>query len=115
MKYMLLLYNGTRPPADFTPEEGQALAKEWGKFLQEANAAGVLVSTNGFVDPTNVTTLRVREGKRVISDGPYIETHEALGGYALIDCPDLDEALRWAELLPPAKYGGVEIRPLYMP
>lgn len=113
MKYMLLMYSkvGT---LDITPEEQQALAQDWGKFINEATAAGALMSTNGFVDPANATTLRVRDGKRVVSDGPFAETHEALGGYALIDCQDLDEALHWAELIPTARYGGVEIRPLYM-
>jgi len=56
--------------------------------------------------------VRVRDGKTLITDGPFAETHEQLGGYYLLDCKDIDEALRWAAKIPSAKYGSVEVRPL---
>jgi hypothetical protein len=59
--------------------------------------------------------VRVREGKTLLTDGPFAETHEQLGGYFLVECQDLDEALRWAEKIPTATYGSVEVRPLWSP
>jgi hypothetical protein len=60
---------------------------------------------------TDATTVRVRNGKTLITDGPFAETHEQLGGYYLLDCKDLDEAIGWAAMIPSAKYGSIEVRP----
>jgi len=113
MKYMLLFYWNTNAPQNPSPEEYQAIAREWGKFTHDANEAGALITTNGLAPASTATTLRIREGKRVISDGPFAETHEQLGGFALMECKDLDEALTWAEMLPPSRDGSIEIRPLW--
>ena len=111
MKYMLLMYaNESESPK--TPEEYQAVAQSWYAFNQEATAAGVLLSNNGLDPVSNATTVRVRDNKALITDGPFAETHEQLGGYYLFDCKDLDEALAWAAKIPTAKYGSVEVRPL---
>jgi hypothetical protein len=111
MKYMLLMYaDESKLPK--TPEEHQAIAPAWYAFGEEAKAAGVLLSNNGLSPAGDATTLRVREGKTLITDGPFAETHEQLGGYYLLDCKDLDEALGWAAKIPVAKYGSVEVRPL---
>ena len=80
---------------------------------KELKAAGVLLANNGLDPVTNATTVRVRDGKTLITDGPFAETHEQLGGYFLLECNDLDEAIRWAEKIPTAKYGSIEIRPLW--
>ena len=111
MKYMLLLY-ADESKAPKTPEEQQAVAQAWYGFGEEAKAAGVLLSNNGLDPVANATTVRVRDGKALITDGPFGETHEQLGGYYLFDCKDLDEALRWAAKIPTAKYGSIEVRPL---
>ena len=84
----------------------------WVAFATEAKAAGVLVSNDGLSPVTDATTVRVRNGKRLIVDGPFAETHEQLGGYYMLDCKDLDEAIRWAAKIPIAKYGSIEVRPL---
>jgi hypothetical protein len=111
MKYMLLMYaNEAESPQ--TPDEFQAVAQAWYGFNEEAKAAGVLLSNNGLDPIASATTIRVRENKTLISDGPFAETHEQLGGYYLLACEDLDEAIRWAEKIPTAKYGSIEIRPL---
>ena len=111
MKYMLLLYaNESAGPR--TPEEYQATAHAWYAFGEEAQAAGVLLSNNGLCPVAEATTVRVQDGKRSITAGPFSETHEQLGGYYLLDCKDLDEAIRWAEKIPAASYGSIEIRPL---
>lgn len=111
MKYMLLLY-ANESDAPQTPEEQKAVAQSWYGFAEEAKAAGVLLSNNGLDPIANATTVRVRDNKVLITDGPFAETHEQLGGYYLFDCKDLDEALRWAEKIPTAKYGSIEVRPL---
>jgi hypothetical protein len=112
MKYMLLMYANESKAPEYTPEEHQAVAQAWYAFGQEAEAAGVLLSNNGLSPVADATTVRVREGKTLITDGPFAETHEQLGGYYLLDCQDLDEALRWAAKIPLAKYGSIEVRPL---
>jgi hypothetical protein len=112
MKYALLFYaNESEGPQ--TPEEGEASAQTWYALLKEANAAGVLLDKNGFKPVTDATTVRLREGKTLITDGPFAETHEQLGGFFLVDCQDLDEAISWAGKIPHAAYGSVEIRPLW--
>ena len=111
MKYMLLMY-ANEAEAPKTPEEVQVVAPAWTAFSQEASAAGVLLSNNGLEPIVSATTVRVREGKTLITDAPFAETHEQLGGYYLLECKDLDEAIRWAQKIPTAKYGSIEIRPL---
>jgi len=113
MKYLLLMYASESmfPP----PEEIQADVPAWHALLQETKEAGVLISTNGLAPGTNATTVRIREGRTMLTDGPFAETHEQLGGYFLLDCKDLDEAIRWAEKIPTVKYGSIEVRPLWSP
>jgi hypothetical protein len=112
MKYMMLIYaNASEMPA-FTPEQRQAAMQAWGTFQAEAQAAGVLVSNDTLYPVTDATTVRVRNGKTLIADGPFAETHEQLGGYFVLDCQDLDEAISWAAKMPGAKYGSVEVRPI---
>lgn len=111
MKYLLLMYaNESDGPK--TPEEQQAVAPAWYGLGQELEAAGVLLSNNGLSPIADATSVRVRDGKTLTVDGPFAETHEQLGGYYLIECKDLDEAIRWAEKIPTAKYGSIEVRPL---
>lgn len=111
MKYLLLMY-ADEAKAPQTPEELQTVAQAWFDFNKELLAAGVLVSNNGLAPSTDATTLRVRDGKSVISEGPFAETPEHLSGYYLLNCQDLNEALGWAAKIPVAQYGSIEIRPL---
>jgi hypothetical protein len=113
MKYMLLMYADESIVANYTPEEYQAASQAWYGFSKEAGAAGVLLSTNGLASVTDATTVRVRNDKTLTTDGPFAETHEQLGGCYLLECQDLDEAVRWAAKIPTAKYGSVEVRPLW--
>jgi hypothetical protein len=114
MKYMLLMYANEESAVPKTPEAQEAVAPPvWFALMEEMKTAGVLLSTNGLSPVANATTVRVREGKTLITDGPFAETHEQLGGFFLLECTDLDEALRWAEKIPHAKYGSVEVRPLW--
>ena len=113
MKYMLLLYsNEANIPK--TPEEEAAMSPEtWFAYLKELKTAGVLLDNNGFLSVNDATTVRVRGGKTLVADGPFAETHEQLGGYFLLECKDLDEAIGWAAKIPSAAVGSIEIRPLY--
>ena len=114
MKYMLLMYANEESAVPNTPEAQQAVAPQaWFALMDEMKTAGVLLSNNGLSPVANATTVRIREGKTLITDGPFAETHEQLGGFFLLECTDLDEALRWAEKIPHAKYGSVEVRPLW--
>lgn len=115
MKYLLLMYAGESIGSNYSQEELQAAKKTWAEFRQEMGASGALISSSGVAPGTSATTIRVRNDKTLITDGPFAETHEQLGGYFLVDCKDLDEAIRWAEKIPTAKYGSIEIRPLWSP
>jgi hypothetical protein len=115
MKYLLLMYADPSIGATFSTEEMQAAARSWAAFRKELATAGVLVSSSGVPPDASVTTVRVRDDKTMITDGPFAETHEQLGGYFLVDCQDLDEAIRWAEKIPTARYGSIEVRSLWSP
>jgi hypothetical protein len=83
--------------------------------MKEANASGVLLDNNGLSPVASATTVRVRNGKMLTTDGPFAETHEQLAGYSLLECKDLDEAIGWAARIPTAKYGSIEVRPVWSP
>jgi hypothetical protein len=112
MKYMLLL----RTPADGGPQEGTpefaAEMRAWGELNKELEAAGAMIAGYGLEMDDAATTLRIPEGERVLTDGPYAETKELLFSFYLIDVADLDEAVGWAAKMPCSVYGSVEIRPL---
>jgi hypothetical protein len=111
MKYLLLMYANESE----APEDMSGMYEAWTAYMTEANAAGVLLSNGGVAPGSSATTLRIRDGKTLTTDGPFAETHEQFGGYSLIECENLDEAMRWAEMIPTAKYGSIEIRPLWAP
>lgn len=112
MKYMLLIYSNQDDIAHYTPEQHKAMVQDWSSLTAELQAAGILISNHGLSAATDATTVRIRDGKTLIADGPFAETHEQLGGYYLIECKDLDEAIGWAKKIPGAKFGTVEVRPL---
>src|ERR671919_60527 len=112
MKYLLLMYADESIDSEWSKEEFQTAAKIWAEFRKELSASGVLISSSGVAPNTSATTVRVRNDKTIITDGPFAETHEQLGGYFVVDCKDLDEAIQWAGKIPTAKYGSIEIRPL---
>jgi hypothetical protein len=106
MRYMLSIY--VDPTA-----EGGADMSEWWAYNQAAEKAGVLVGGDALDSPTTATTVRLRGGERLLTDGPFAETKEQLGGYYILDCKDLDEAISWAERIPSLPhFGAVEVRPL---
>jgi hypothetical protein len=108
MQYALLIA-GDREP---TPEE---LAMGCGGWSEEMAARGVVRGGAGLRPPTEATTVRVREGEVLLTDGPFADTKEQIGGLVLIECADLDEAVEIAARHPAASYGMIEIRPLWQP
>lgn len=113
MKFLLTLYGEERGPEDFSPEESEQEMAAWQAFDEAAREAGVLLACEGLAPSPTATTVRVRGGKRQLTDGPFIETKEQLGGFVFLEAPDLDEALKWAERLPWNADGcSTEIRPI---
>jgi hypothetical protein len=109
MKYMLLIYMGENA---MTESEREQCYKDSTALCHELSAAGKFISASPLQPVSTATSVRVREGKRFVTDGPFAETREALGGYFLIDAKDLDEALSVASRIPGAKRGTVEVRPV---
>ena len=110
MKYMLLIYAADDAgPAENSPEAQE----EFGRWFQISEEMGPVTESGAALQPQGTaTTVRVRDGETVLSDGPFAETKEILGGYYVIDVPDLDAAVEWAAKMPNAPYGSVEIRPV---
>ncbi len=109
MKYMLLVYMNEQAMTD---EERQHCYVESAQLTQDLHANGQYLGAGPLHPVTTATSVRVRDGKRVVTDGPFAETREQLGGYYVIEAKDLDEAIGIAEKVPPVKYGTIEIRPV---
>ncbi len=109
-QYMLLIYGpGDRTP---TPEEMAAEMPRWSAYTESLQAAGVMQAGDALHPGDSATTVRVRDGETQLIDGPYAETKEILGGYYVIEVPDLDTALKHAARMPNINYGSVEVRPV---
>lgn len=112
MKYMLLIYSDPqREPAYGTPEF-QAMMGGFFTLNEKMKADGVLLGGDGLQGVETATSLRIRSGKMETMDGPFAETKEHLGGYYLIEVADLDAALKYAQAVPSASFGTIEVRPL---
>jgi hypothetical protein len=113
MQYMLMFY---QPAAEFEQRDdasSQAYRSSWIAYADAVRQAGISLGGHGLFPPMTGTTLRVRGDKRQVQDGPFADTKEQLGGYFVVDVPDLDAALEWAERAPCASSGGVEVRPVF--
>src|SRR5215204_3525911 len=109
MKYMLLVYLDEKALSD---TEREHCYVESAQLAQDLSASGKYLSAGPLHPVATATSVRVRNGKRLVTDGPFAETREQLGGYYLIDARDLDEAMSIAERIPVAKFGTIEIRPV---
>ena len=112
MRYLLSIYGDESGFADVTPEQGAALMAAYNAFTEEVKASGAFVGGEGLKPTSTATTVRVRDGEPMLTDGPFAETREQLGGFYLLECADLDEAIRWAGKIPGAATGSVEVRPV---
>ena len=112
MKYLCTIYGDESAWDDITPEQAGEVMKAYFAFSEDVQKAGVLVAGEGLERTSAATTVRVRDGERVLSDGPFAETKEQLGGFYLLECANLDEAIDWAARIPGAASGSVEVRPV---
>jgi hypothetical protein len=112
MKYLLTLWGDETRFGQLTPERQAAGMREWDSYTRAVIDAGVHVGGEGLQPSSTATTVQIQEaGEPIVSDGPFAETKEQLGGYYLLDCPDLDAALAWAKRIP-MPGGTVEVRPV---
>lgn len=114
MKYALLIYeNEAIAPAEGTPE-AETLFQEYYSFTQDIVEAGINVGGEALTPSDTATTVRIRDDQMSVTDGPFAETKEQLGGFYLIDVEDLDAALEVAARIPGAKTGSIEVRPVWV-
>ncbi|HEX2152851.1 MAG TPA: YciI family protein [Acidimicrobiia bacterium] len=114
-RYAALIYGPEESPAEADPEVLAQVMAEYTEFTDKAGAAGVMSGGEALEDTSTATTIHVEGGKGgevIHSDGPFAETKEVLGGFFLLDCKDLDEALMWAAQIPGAWHGHIEVRPV---
>jgi hypothetical protein len=109
MKYMLMVYLDEQAMTD---AEREHCYVESAQLAQDLNSSGQYLDASPLHPVATATSVRVRDGRRVVTDGPFAETREQLGGYYLVEANDLDEAIRIAERIPPARFGTIEIRPV---
>ena len=112
MQYMLLIYTNEAEGAGRSPEDRQRLHAEYGEFTKGIVASGHFKAGDALQPTATATTVRVRGGKHLVTDGPFAETREQLAGYYLIEAKDLDEARGIAARIPGAKHGAIEVRPV---
>ena len=112
MRYMLLIYSDQARDANASPAEQAEMYQAYDAFTKELEARGAMKSGEALQPTTSATTVRVRNGKTATTDGPFAETKEQLGGFYLVDVKNLDEAIEAAAMIPGAKQGSIEIRPI---
>ncbi|HCH32135.1 MAG TPA: hypothetical protein DE045_04225 [Oceanospirillaceae bacterium] len=108
MQFLALIYNSEGSEDVGMPD----IIEQYTDFAQRAHTAGVMTGGNGLQPISTATSVQIRNGKQTIVDGPFAETKEQLGGYFLLQCKDLDEAIMWAAQIPTARYGTIEVRPV---
>ena len=112
MQYMLLIYTDEGLWSTLTDADRGAMYQEYGAVTQEMRDSGAFVAGDPLQGTATATTVRLRDGEQLVTDGPFAETKEQLGGYYLLDTPSLDDALAFAAKLPAARHGSVEVRPI---
>jgi len=113
MQYMVLIYGNEKswtPPAN--EAEGAAMMQPWFDYTAALKSAGVYISGEALQMTPTATTVRMRNGEPVFTDGPFAETKEQLGGFYVLDCPNLEEAMKWAARCPGVQNGSIELRPV---
>jgi hypothetical protein len=113
MRYLMLICTEESADEAASPEEAAAGMAEYGVFMEEMGKRGVLQGGERLRPTTDATTVRVRDGETVTSDGPFAETKEQIGGYFVVEGKDLDEAIEIAAKIPGARFGSIEVRPIW--
>ncbi|HET9521637.1 MAG TPA: YciI family protein [Candidatus Limnocylindrales bacterium] len=113
MRYLLLIYTEEQLDGQPTGEAAEAELAAYNAFTQEVRDRGMMEAAEALHPTSSATTVRVRDGETVTTDGPFAETKEALGGFYMIKAKDLDEAIEVAAKIPGAKHGSIEVRPIF--
>ena len=113
MRYMLLICSDESTYFAQSPDEQGSRLAEYGAFSEEMSRRGVLKGGERLRPSTDATTVQVRDGEVLTSDGPFAETKEQIGGYFVVECKDLDEAIEVASKIPGARTGTIEVRPIW--
>ena len=113
MQYVLLIYGNEAGMQSASKADVEQIVAAYGAYTQAMKTAGVMVGSNRLKPSGSASTVRIADGKTKVLDGPYAETKEQLGGYYLIEVPDLDTALSWAARCPGASHGSMEVRPIW--
>jgi hypothetical protein len=113
MQYMLLIYGDPAARERLSDEERGQMMEAYGSFTQELRDSGAMIAGDALEPTQTATTVRVQNEETLTTDGPFAETKEQLGGYYMIDVPDLDAALSWAARCPGAAAGTMEVRPVW--
>lgn len=114
MEYLALIHADEAAWERFSDDEREAAYEQYAEFARAAEAAGVLVGGGELGPTSSATTVRIREGRQLVTDGPYAEVKESLGGFFILVCPSYDDALDWAARIPAAEHGAVEVRPVHV-
>ena len=114
MQYMALIYGDQSRWDTFSTAEREAVYEQYRAFAKEAAVAGVMVGGDELVHTRDATTVRVRDDDTLVTDGPYAEVKEALGGYFVCECETMDQAVEYAARIPGAGHGAIEVRPIYV-
>ena len=114
MKYLCLIYQDESVPQKLPKAEFEKIHGEYLAFTEEIKKSGNLLANHGLQPSKNATTVRVRNGKVTTTDGPFAETKEQLGGYYLVEATDLNEAIQIAAKIPSARFGSIEVRPVWV-
>jgi hypothetical protein len=112
MRYALLIYGDEMGGENMTPEEQKEFMDAYTAYTNEVQAKGLMESGDALQLTSTATTVRVRDGATLTTDGPFAETKEQLGGYYILDCKDLDQAIEYAAKIPTAAHGSIEVRPI---
>jgi hypothetical protein len=112
VKYILLIHDDEKAWGKLSEAERGRIYGEYGQFSEQVKASGHYLAGSQLQPTATATSVRIRDGKRVITDGPFAETREQLGGYYLIEAKDLDDAIAVAARIPSARMGTIEVRPL---
>jgi hypothetical protein len=112
MRYLILIYSDEKLDANVSKEEADAWMGEYWAYTQAMREAGVMQAGEALQPTAAATTVRMQDGKKMTTHGPFAETKEQLGGYYLVDCANLDEAIEWAARCPGARVGSIEVRPV---
>ena len=114
MQFITLIHGDEGRWDDFTDDEREAVYGHYRRLAAEAEAAGVLAGGHELASTRDATTVRVRNDEMLVTDGPYAEVKEALGGFFVFECESMDDAIDWAARIPAAEHGAIEVRPVYV-